>query len=152
MASMDQLYATALSHLVSDADRLRVSSVIVDLLQQINAAIGALAGTVAAVTSHSAAVEGTRSVATARTLFSITGYNSLGASQYIQIFDAAAPPGAGTVPLAVLKASPNFPFAFDFGSRGIALTNGISVCNSSTATTYTAGLADCLYMIAYSTT
>lgn len=146
---MDQLYAAALSHLVSDADRLRVSSVIVDLLQQINVSIGAISGALAATQSHSTALEGTHSVAAARTLFSVTGYNSLGASQYIQIFDAAAPPGAGTVPLAVLKASPNFPFAFDFGARGIALLNGITVCNSSTAATYTAGLADCLFMVAY---
>lgn len=80
--------------------------------------------------------------------FDIVGYNGSASDQYIQVFDAAALPANNTVPLAVLSAAAGYQFAFSW-TTGRLFTNGIVVCNSSTATTKTLGSANCLFDINY---
>ena len=80
--------------------------------------------------------------------FDIVGYNNSVSDQYIHVYDAAALPAEGTVPLAVLLSAAGFQFSFSW-SAGRLFANGIVVCNSSTAITKTLGAANCLFDINY---
>jgi hypothetical protein len=77
----------------------------------------------------------------------IYGYNS-GPSQFIQIHDAAALPADTTVPLFSLPVAAGQPFSFVF-SEELRVTNGIQLCNSSTAATKTIGAADVQFLCTY---
>jgi len=83
--------------------------------------------------------------ASAGTLYGVTGYNS-GPGQFIQLFDAATATGLPVVVLWVPAASS---FSLDYGDRGRAFATGITIANSSTGPTYTAGAADCWFDAQY---
>jgi len=78
-------------------------------------------------------------------LIGFTVFSSNVAAQFIQVFDDDALPANGAVPLFPLPiAASNFVSAY-FGSRGRRFDRGIVIANSTTATTLTAGAADCLF-------
>jgi hypothetical protein len=82
---------------------------------------------------------------TAGTLFHLSGYNSKGSAQWIQIFDNNAVSGT-PIFTATVPATSNFSFAFP---DGLPCTTGISIGNSTTGPTLTAGAADCYFTVLY---
>ena len=87
--------------------------------------------------------------ATSGTLVSISGYNSLGSTQFIQLHNAAAVPANTTVPVVFFSVPASSNFSFDFPLTGLPFTTGIVVCNSSTGPTKTMGAADCFFTVVY---
>lgn len=87
--------------------------------------------------------------ATGGILFSVTGYNSKASAQFIQIHDSATLPADTAVPKLVITVPASSNFTLDFGDRGMAFTNGIVLCNSSTGPTKTIGSADCFAVARY---
>lgn len=55
--------------------------------------------------------------------------------------------GSTSCPLAVITAAAASNFSFPIPAKGILPTNGLVVCNSSTAGTKTIGSADCLFTV-----
>jgi hypothetical protein len=82
-------------------------------------------------------------------LFSITGYNDNAGAQFVQIHDAAALPADGAVPAIVLTVAAKENFWYELKEIGRFFSNGIVVCNSSTAATKTIGAADCWFNAQY---
>jgi len=80
--------------------------------------------------------------ATPGTLLSLTGYNSKGSAQFIQIHNSATLPADAAVPIAVITAAATSNFAFTIPIHGLPCSTGIVVCNSSTSSTKTIGSAD----------
>lgn len=76
-------------------------------------------------------------------LVSLVGYNDGASEQYIQIHDAASAPASGAVPIFTFKAGAGATFSLD---TPVKFTQGLWVCNSSTAATLTAGGADCWFL------
>lgn len=76
-------------------------------------------------------------------LVSLIGFNNGASEQYIQIHDSAEAPGAGAVPIFVFKVGAGATFGLD---TPIKFTQGLWVCNSSSAATLTAGGADCWFL------
>lgn len=76
-------------------------------------------------------------------LFGLTGYNSKGVAQFIQLHDATLLPAEAAVPISVFTVAASSNFSLDFGPKGRTFDKGIVVCNSSTAQTKTIGSADC---------
>ena len=83
-------------------------------------------------------------------LKTLNGYNSRLTPQWIQLFDAAALPANGAIPVAILYVLPQQNFSFDYGVYGRQFSNGIVVCNSTTGPTKTIGAADCWFDAQYS--
>lgn len=93
--------------------------------------------------STSGAYEANRVVkASAGTLFGFTIYNSLAATQFIQIHDAASLPADGAVPVLVISVPASTSVALDLNPFGRRFTTGIVICNSSTGPTKTIGAAN----------
>lgn len=80
-------------------------------------------------------------------LYGLSVYNSKGSAQWIQLHDSATLPADTAVPLATFTVATVANLVLEFGLYGIAFTNGIVVCNSSTGPTKTIGSAD-LYITA----
>lgn len=94
----------------------------------------------------STALEASRVVkASAGVLYGLTGYNSAGVKQYIQLHDAATVPADGAVPKVIIPAGPAAAFFLDYDGLGRAFAAGIVICNSSTAAAKTIGAADCFF-------
>lgn len=77
----------------------------------------------------------------AGTLFGISGHNT-GPDQFVQVHDAASTPSDTAVPKLVIFVAADSNFSIDLGVYGRRFTNGIVICNSSTAATKTIGSAD----------
>ena len=77
------------------------------------------------------------------TLHMITGYNSSDNSQFIQVHNSSVLPANGVAPQVVFTVPGSSNFSFDLGIEGRYFSNGIVICNSSTAATKTIGSADC---------
>jgi hypothetical protein len=100
--------------------------------------------------ANSSAYEAGRVIRTsAGTLIRLTGYNSKGSAQFIQIHNAAAAPADAQVPVAVITVPASSNFSFDLPANGMPLSTGIYVCNSSTGPTKTIGSADCFFTALY---
>jgi len=85
-------------------------------------------------------------IATGRTrLFGLLGFNNNAGAQFIQVFDAAALPADGAIPLFAISASGAANFSASWGSVGRWFARGVVVCNSSTLATKTIGAADCWF-------
>ena len=78
-------------------------------------------------------------------LLSLSGYNSKGSAQWIQIHDSATVPAESAVPLMILSAATVANFAFTLPPGGLTCINGITVTNSGTGPTKTIGSADCFF-------
>ena len=87
--------------------------------------------------------------ATAGVLYGLTGHNSKGSAQFIQLHDAASLPADAAVPKVVFSVAASTSFFVDFAEFGRAFTVGIVVCNSSTGPTKTIGSADCWFDVQY---
>ena len=74
-------------------------------------------------------------------LLGITGYNSKGSAQFIQVHDSATLPADTAVPKVVIAVAASSSFSLEF-SKGRDFANGIVICNSSTGPTKTIGSAD----------
>ena len=87
--------------------------------------------------------------ASAGTLHNIAGHTTNTSAQYIQIYNVNNNTPAGTpVGSFLVPASPaGSNFSIDF--KGIPLTTGICVANSTTGATYNAGAADCYFTVTY---
>lgn len=126
------------------------SPIVQELLYQIETALSG--GSVVLAPANGAPSLGlasSKTVAGAHTVFSVFGFNSNANPQFILLFDAAALPANGTVTAFALLAGGQQQFSWDFGPRGLTFSNGISVCNSSTAPSKTIGAADCTFIIQY---
>jgi len=100
--------------------------------------------------SASAAYEASRVVkATPGRLLTLSGYNSKGSAQFIQVHNAAALPADAAVPTFVATVPTVANFLFDFGPFGIPCSAGIVISNSSTGPTKTIGSADCWFVATY---
>lgn len=100
--------------------------------------------------STSTGLEASRVVkASAGTLFTVSGYNTLSTTQYIHLFNLIAVPADSTVPALIIVAAGNSTFGYSGGIRGRAFSTGIVICNSTTPNTKTLGLANCLFDIQY---
>ena len=110
-------------------------------------ATGAVSG---ALLTSSSAYEASRVIkASAGTLISLIGYNSLTSSQFIQIFNSTTVPANGAVPIYTFTVPGSSNFSLDVPITGVPFSTGISVCNSSSAATKTLGSANCFFTVVY---
>lgn len=86
-------------------------------------------------------------VAAPAKVYAITGYNSKASAQFIQLFDANGLPADASVPIQCITVPAASNFSFDFGFHGMDFSNGVVVCNSSTAPAKTIGAADCQFFV-----
>ncbi len=75
-------------------------------------------------------------------LFGVTGYNSKGSAQWIQIHDSATLPAEAAIPKITFTVATVANFSIEFGDLGRSFANGIYMVNSSTGPTKTIGSAD----------
>lgn len=100
--------------------------------------------------SDSVALEASRVIkASAGKLYKLRITNTLGSSQFIQLFNSTTVPADTTVPTLVTVVNANSVLELDFTIYGRLFSTGISVSNSSTADTKTIGAADCLFNAQY---
>ena len=75
-------------------------------------------------------------------LYGISGYNSKGSAQFVQLHDSNVLPTDGSVPKVTITVAASSNFSIDFGALGRSFEKGIVICNSSTGPTKTIGSAD----------
>ena len=85
----------------------------------------------------------------ARKVFSMVMTNPSATDYFLQFYDKAASPGAGSTPVGSVSCPAGSIQFFDFPS-GYPLLVGLFVTNSTTQSTLTAGGADCLFAVSYS--
>lgn len=115
--------------------------------------LGELSGIGLPENSTSNAFENLRGVKSgAGTLYGFSGFNSKAAAQFVLAFDlsnVSAAPANGTIPVIVVTVPASSNFSYDAGRWGRAFHAGIILCNSSTSSTLTIGLADCWFDAQY---
>jgi hypothetical protein len=80
---------------------------------------------------------------------SIIGYNS-GPAQWVQVHNTAAIPANTAVPIYTFRVNADANFSFDLSVTGAEeLATGLTVCNSTTGPTLTAGASDCWFNVVY---
>jgi len=103
----------------------------------------------AVYTTTPALANGLQVTTSAAVLYKLTYYNANVAEQFVQLHNAASEP-IDTTPAAFSpKVSPELSGQLDFGPSGVVFSNGIYVCNSTTALEKTIGLADCQFTAVY---
>lgn len=86
--------------------------------------------------------------AAAGTLFQIFGHSSRTSSQYIHVYNATSAPAAGGTPVITFIVPASSNFSVDF-QNGHGFATGITVGNSTTVGTRTAGAADTWFNALY---
>lgn len=102
--------------------------------------------------STSLAYEASRLVkSTAGVAYGVSGYSSLGASQWIQMFNwgAGTIPPNGTIPVVTIVVPTVANFSIDFGYWGRMFPAGIWIANSTTGPTLTVGAADTFFDVRF---
>lgn len=82
----------------------------------------------------------------AGTLVSLQGYTNSAAAQFIQVFDSTTVPANGATPVWFFPVVANGYFSIDVPLTGVPFTTGISVSNSTTQSTKTAGGSNVWYL------
>ncbi len=83
-------------------------------------------------------------------LYGFSVYSNNGAAQFVQLFDDGySVPADGNVPAVTFPVAANAVMAVYYGEEGRLCKGGVTLANSSTAATKTAGSADCLFDIQY---
>ena len=77
-------------------------------------------------------------------LYGVTVTNTLTSAQYVMIFDATAVPSDGAIPLLAKSVPGSDAVGFSW-LPGRTFLTGIVICNSTTQTSKTLGLANCLF-------
>lgn len=117
--------------------------------EQIVADIRKLTGTLTTYDYASAALEASHVIKVSPGYLNyLTVYNDSASGQYIMLFDSTTLPANGAIPIfrfyLASKATGSLPLG-----DGLAFSQGIVVCNSSTGSTKTIGSADCDFMASY---
>lgn len=100
--------------------------------------------------STSLKLENSRVVASGATqLYGFSGVNTKASAQFILVFDANAIPANGAVPDVVLNAPASDNFWISWAPAWRDFSEGVILCNSSTAATLTIGAADCWFDAQY---
>lgn len=100
--------------------------------------------------STSQKLENSRTVNSGATqLYGFAGTNTKASSQFILAFDATSVPANGAVPVFVLTAAASSDFWVSWAPAWRNFTEGVILCNSSTASTLTIGSADCWFDAQY---
>jgi hypothetical protein len=118
----------------------------VDSLGRLRSTVSTAAPSNATTTAYAASLV---VKASAGRLFKLSGYNSAGSAQFIQVFNSTTVPANGTAPVVLITVPASSNFTIDFGLTGRQFATGISVCNSSTGPTKTIGSADCWFDAQY---
>jgi hypothetical protein len=100
--------------------------------------------------SKSNALENSRVVNSGATqLYGFAGVNTNAAAQFILAFDRTGVPANGAIPDFVLKAPASDNFWCSWAPAWRNFSEGVVLCNSSTAATLTIGVADCWFDAQY---
>lgn len=81
-------------------------------------------------------------------LYGFTVYSSNAASQFIQVFDLTSAPANGAVPEVVFTVAATSQLGVEW-IHGRPFHQGCVIANSTTAPTYTAGVADTFFDVQY---
>lgn len=81
--------------------------------------------------------------------FVCVGSNTGAVDQWIFLFDSASTPAPGAKPKNAVKVLAGQWFSIDYAPYGRKMKNGIFIANSTSATGYTAGAADCFIDTGY---
>ncbi len=76
-------------------------------------------------------------------------YSSKAAAQWLHFWDGDRVPAAGTAPDMAFPLGAHDYVAVFYGPPGRPCASGFVLANSTTETTYTAGLADCFFDVQY---
>ena len=79
--------------------------------------------------------------------FTVTSTNA--GAQSLLVFDLAALPADGAVPLIGKALAASDAVGFSWAPQGREFTQGLVLCNSSTLATKTIGAADCFFDVQY---
>lgn len=82
-------------------------------------------------------------------VYGFTVTNTKAAAQFALVFDNAAVPADGAVPLIGKALPASDAIGFSWAPQGREFTQGLVLCNSSTLATKTLGSADCLFDVQY---
>jgi len=82
-------------------------------------------------------------------VYGFTVYNTKASAQYLNVFEADALPGDGSVPIFSWPLAANNGVGFSYMPNGCRFGAGLVLCNSSTDSAKTIGSADCLFDVQY---
>jgi hypothetical protein len=100
--------------------------------------------------STSLKLENSRVVASGNTqLYGISGVNTKASAQFILVFDGNTIPANGAVPEVILNAPASDNFWISWAPAWRNFSEGVILCNSTTAATLTIGAADCWFDAQY---
>ncbi len=82
-------------------------------------------------------------------LLGFTASSTKGSGQFVQLFDAAAVPATGAIPLVSVDIATVTAKGVAFDPYGRWMDRGCVIVNSTTQGSLTIGLADCLFDVQY---